>query len=518
MRDTLNNIVGKARSLPKAQRIGISAGFASITAIPVLFLLLQNEPSYRLLVKSGVENTSEIVEALEGSQVLFDVRSNGSIWVADRDMGKANMLLAKAGYPDYATTSYDLLLENDSLYMSQNKEALLGRQILEENLAAAISSIEGVKRAHVRLALASETSFLREDQPSSASVVVVMDRSLDLDKQQVKAIGSLVSSGVKNLPLENVKIINQNGRLLSDFGDEDLTGAKGAEVSGDREREFDRKAKKHLHAMFGYDGITVTSTFDINFDKVRNTTKEPIESTVVLSRQVEKRYDGEDGVTRGIPGSTSNQPPGQAGFEGGVDGGGGASSSSGGETYLNEITNYEVGTSITNTEFQVGNVENVNVVSIIDGRRVTEEEEAAVVEEVTEALTRLSPVPEQTTVSVIVRDFAEFEVPEQEVNFWQTPQAVSIFEIMINKGLVAFIALLAYLIAGRFLRTKEEDEEEEEVAHIDEDSDEENTLSHEDLTEQLLTMVNDQPRQVTEAMRSVMLENETTDKAKDDEK
>lgn len=508
MKDKFNDILGKARDLPKVQRVGLSAAFAAITAIPVLLMLMRSDPEYQLLVDGSNEGVPDIIQAFEEAQLSMDVKKNGSIWVSEADLSRANMLLARTGYPNYAATSYDKLLGNDSLYMSQNKEALLNRQILEENLASAISSIDKIRNAHVRLALASETSFLRSDTPSTASVVVVMEGRESLNQGQVEAIGNLVSSGVRNLPLENVKIIDQHGQLLSNFDEDEASRERRGERVGTYEREYDRRAEKHLNALYGYENITVSSTFNVNFDKVTNTTREPIEPSVVLSKQSERRYDGEGGTPMGVPGATANQPPDQAGFENGPDGGGqGGGGTNGNEEYVNEITNFEVGTSITNTEFQVGNIEEVNIVSIIDAAVVPEEDRQAVIDEMTEALTRLSPTPDLTNVSVIIREFAEVDIPEEELNFWQTPQATTIIEAVINKGLVAFIALLAYLLAGRALRNKQDDMDEDEIAEQEAgDVEVEEELTYEQLVERLKSLVDEHPKHVSEALRSIMTE------------
>ena len=208
----------------------------------------------------------------------------------------------------------------------------------------------------------------------------------------------------------------------------------------------------------------------------------------------------------GIPGATSNQPPDHADFDNAPDGGANLGSP-GHEGYVNEITNYEVGSSITNTEYQVGTVEEVSVVSILDGRNIPEEQREEIIEDLSEALSLLSPVPAQTNVAVIIRDFAEVEIPEEDLDFWQTPQAMTIFETVFNKGVVAFIALLAYLLASRALRNRQDDmvvngieEDESSIEMVDSE------LTYEQLVERLQSLVDEHPKHVAEAMRNIITE------------
>lgn len=502
MNKKVQDFLGALRALPKAQRVGLSVGVGALIGVPALFLALQSDPQMKMMVPSNAEGISSIIEELEKAQVRFEVNSNGSVWVVRDDISQANLVLAKAGYPEHASTSYDKLLADDSLYMSQNKEALRSRQILEENLESTIQALDGVERAHVRLAIASETSFLKRTDPSSASVVVIMKGSRELSSEMVTAIGGLVANGVKNLPLKNVKVIDKKGRLLSSF-DQEGSSSAGEETTKKFERDYDSRAVQHLSAIFGFDAISVSSTFNVNFDKVTNTTKVPIDPSVVLSRQIEKRSDGKELGSSGIPGATSNQPPDHADYSSSRSAG--STSGSDGESYINEIINYEVGTSITRTESQVGNIENVNVVAVVDQSKLDPNVDLENMrDELSNALSLLSPVPELTNVRMIFSTFNVPEMPEAvEEPFWKQSYFISYVDAMLGKLIAVVLALIGFLLARRVLAPKEDTASDSNAELVDL-GEEEVPPSYEQLEEELRQFIEQQPENVSEAIRSVL--------------
>lgn len=519
MKNNLNQWLDKARSLPAAQRIGLGAGAAAIVAVPMVLMLLKGEPDYRFVVASEQKGVPEIISQFDAAQIGYEVRGDGSIWVAEGDSGRANMVLAKLGFSSYAGTSYEKLLSNDSLYMSKQKETLLSRQILEENLEMSIGTMDAIESVSVRLALASESGFLKQQAPSSAAVVLNIKPGKRLTSDQVRAIGNLVSAGVRNLPLKNVKILDQKSNLLSNFDEEGGTSSSTRLVT-QLEENYATMARQHFYTIYGYDAFTVTSTFDVNFDKVKNTTKTPVDSTVVLSEQSEKKYDGDKTGAGGVPGATSNKPPGQSEFSGSSSSGGNGGAETG-KTYENSIINYEVGTSITTTENQVGNIQHVGVVAYIDEAKFVQEDgeadedfearKQAAIQEAQEALLNISPNPELTTVQVYLRSFNNPVVEEADVEFWESDRGLDLIELLIKAGAGILTFVIAFfLITSRLLKKKEEPVVDEEV--VVEEAEIENELSFDELRDGLIKHVDENPELVSESL-SAMLRQANQDSA-----
>jgi flagellar M-ring protein FliF len=88
---------------------------------------------------------------------------------------------------------------------------------LEGELARTIQMMRSVKAARVHIVLADEGSFRRERQPSSASVMLRTDGGDD--RATGEAIRHLVASAVLGMKIDDVTVLNVDGRLLASGSD-----------------------------------------------------------------------------------------------------------------------------------------------------------------------------------------------------------------------------------------------------------------------------------------------------------
>lgn len=313
----------------------------------------------------SAEQTPSAMSALDASGIPYSIDANGQILVASSDVQLANTTLAKGGFNQPPQSGYAHLLSDQTVYTSQVKENLFNTQVLEEELAKLIEGIDGVAAAKVKLALSKESQFLRDSAPAKASVVVTTENGFRLSKHQVKGIVNIVSGGIPHLPTENVVVLDQTGRLLSNSDDESATGIPQVEFKNGLESRLEQKVVSMIAPIVGMDSFRVTVEALVNFDKVENTTNEPVAPAIVVSEFSELYSDGSQGGAQGVAGALSNQPPSQAKFE--------ATPKTAKETDDSSFvgskkttTNYDVGRSITHTQYSSRNVEKLNVAILID--------------------------------------------------------------------------------------------------------------------------------------------------------
>jgi flagellar M-ring protein FliF len=93
-----------------------------------------------------------------------------------------------------------------------------------------------------------------------------------LSPEQVKAIISFISGSVKDLPKENVEIVDSNLNLLSEglYDSSTSGGTISASKQQDMQKQFQDKiqgdVKKSLEAVFGKDKVSVTVNANLDFD------------------------------------------------------------------------------------------------------------------------------------------------------------------------------------------------------------------------------------------------------------
>ena len=93
---------------------------------------------------------------------------------------------------------------------------IMYQRALAGEIERAIKSFPEIEGAKVNLVLPENTAFVRETEPASASVVIKLKAGTKLNTAQVKAIVSLLTGAVENLPKENVSIVSDKFDLLTE--------------------------------------------------------------------------------------------------------------------------------------------------------------------------------------------------------------------------------------------------------------------------------------------------------------
>jgi flagellar M-ring protein FliF len=123
------------------------------------------------------------------------------------------MILAEKGLPRSGAVGNELFDKLGSLGLTSFMQDVTRLRALEGELARTIQMMRTVKAARVHIVLADEGSFRRERQPSSASVVIRTDGGDDRATGQ--AIRHLVASAVPGMKIDDVTVLNVDGRLLA---------------------------------------------------------------------------------------------------------------------------------------------------------------------------------------------------------------------------------------------------------------------------------------------------------------
>ncbi|MCY9860979.1 flagellar basal-body MS-ring/collar protein FliF [Vibrio coralliirubri] len=373
-----------------------------------------SQPSYvTMMTDLDPVSMQSIIPLLEAEGIPFTVAPNNSTLLVDRDSVQiATNVLAKNGLPAKPMAGYDHLNNSNSPYITKSTEEQISRQVLEENLAASILQIEAVDAAVVRLAVAKNSQFLRDVEPTTASVVLTLKRGMSLNRAQITGIVKMIAFSVPNLPEENVIILDSTGRALSKGNDAVMgNGNTASELKETIEYQLRQKIVEVVAPIVGLDDVRVNVEADINFDKVENTKEEPVETTVILSQQIEKSFDPELAGGGGVVGAVVNQPPEHTSFDEKPKNQT-ADTSEDGVSHIKETTNFSVGKSITHTVQSVGKIQKVNVAILFDQKELTAAEITALTDTIT-SLAQSSIGFDQArgdTIDVRAMNFVDAEV------------------------------------------------------------------------------------------------------------
>ena len=288
----------------------ILVGFVMVIGI-VLIIMMREPPMVVLFPKLAEEDKAQVMQLLtnQGIKAQLD-NMTGQVTVQRPDFYRAKMALAAQGLPKTSATGYDLLTQMP-MGTSRSVEAVKLKQAQENELARSIMEIRDIEAARVHLAVPERSAFVRDQQPPSASVFVKLSAGRVLGPGQVQSILHLVSSSVPYMSASAVTLVDQYGNLLSNpqrDADMGLT-AQQLEHKSRVEKILRDRIVNLMTPIVGIGNVTSEVNVEMDFTRLEQTREiyDP-ESRAIRSKQ-ESVQDSSDGIARGVPGATSNQPP-----------------------------------------------------------------------------------------------------------------------------------------------------------------------------------------------------------------
>lgn len=367
------------KGLSKSKKYAIIIILCSLIIAMIVYYCVFGKKKYvPIFTNLEMDDSAEIVKTLDEKKITdYKIEDDGStILVPEDQVDKLRLDLAMDGVVPNNGQGFELFDESSSTMTDEDRKILYQRA-LEGELQRSIQTLEEIDKARVHLTLSEDTVFTKEKQPASASIILDLKPGKELSTKQVKGIISLISGAVKNLPEENVRVVDSKANLLSQNiisseGDSSLSSANSIERM-DTERNFEKNLeedlKKMLEQTFGVGKVLVKVNADLNFDSQESTviTYDPKE--VIRSQQVQINQ-GKAGTAAGGDSPIDNNT--QNYVDENVD------------TILEEentrsyssTTNTEVGETTTHTIKAPGEVKRLSTSVVYDGTLTPETQQA----------------------------------------------------------------------------------------------------------------------------------------------
>ncbi len=365
--------------LNNSQKLAGLVIVALFLAAVISGFLWAREPAYAVLFSIQDEKDGgQIVAALQQQNIPYHFSEGGhTILVPQNVVHDTRLRLAAQGLPKGGLVGFELL-ENQKMGISQFAEQINYQRGLEGELARSIQSLAAVKGARVHLGIPKQTAFLRDEQKTSASVLVNLYPGRTLESVQVAGIVNLVASSIPQLNPLNVTVIDQEGRLLSQSQDPlRNAGLDPSQLKYVREIEtgYAKRIEDILSPVVGASNVRAQVAADIDFsqiDQVAETYKpNPSPDTAIRSQQAIESGGGSPSAV-GIPGALSNQPPTPATAPLSQPAVGNTSNpaNGGAQNYSkNTSTNYEVDKTIRHTKSVPGTVRRLSVAIVVNHKK-----------------------------------------------------------------------------------------------------------------------------------------------------
>lgn len=339
-----------------------------------LFFALAATPTYEVAF-SGLteEDAGQIVEQLSANNIPYKLRGVGTILVPSNQVYEVRLMMARQGLPRSGSVGFEIFSGN-TLGMTEFSQRVNYQQAIEGELERTIGSLNAVQAVRVHIVIPEKTLLSSEQKPATASVTIMEKPGMSLDAAQVRAVTHLVASSVEGLRPENVVVVDVHGNMLA--SGEGSEGSLTAQTDTRRAAELaassqlERKVQGILDKALGPNKSVVQASVLLDWTQ-RETTRQtfdPTQSVVRSEQNIQEVYTTTNGSIEGVPGATTNLPP------------GGEASLSGGDgvayNRTESVVNYEI-TQVQTHEIEVpGEIQRISLSVLVDGITDTQKLEA----------------------------------------------------------------------------------------------------------------------------------------------
>lgn len=236
------------------------------------------ENKYKVLF-SGLDSNdaASITKELESKKVDTQIKGD-SIYVPKNEVDKLRLELSKN--ISNGSKGFEIMDEGSSFGMTDEEFKIKKQRMAQGEIEKTIKTFPQVGNARVHITEGKESVFAKESIPGKAAVSIDLKPGENLEPDQIRSIMSLVSASTSNVPKQNVEVVDQNMKLLSEgLFDEDgkikAANSNGLDISRKAEKELSSDLERSiiglLEPIFGKGKVKATVNADLNFDTSEKT-------------------------------------------------------------------------------------------------------------------------------------------------------------------------------------------------------------------------------------------------------
>jgi flagellar M-ring protein FliF len=265
-------------TLSKKKKVAVMVAVVSLILAIIFGIVYSRENKYGVLF-SGLEpsDAAAVSKELESKKIDTKIEGN-SILVPKKDVDKLRMELATS--VSNGSKGFEIMDEGSSFGMTDEEFQIKKQRMLQGEIEKTIKVFPQVESARVHITQGEKSVFANETVPGKAAVYLNLNPGETLQPSQVMSIMALVSASTDNIPKQNVEVIDQNMKLLSDglidkngnINTSNLSDVDEAmKAEKDLSRELERSITGLLEPIFGQGKVRATVNTDLNFDTSEKT-------------------------------------------------------------------------------------------------------------------------------------------------------------------------------------------------------------------------------------------------------
>ncbi|MCF2859383.1 flagellar M-ring protein FliF [Pseudoalteromonas sp. SMS1] len=349
------------------RQVTLVIALAICLAIAVFIIIWARQPDMRPLGQYPTDELVQTLDFLDAQKIDYELDGN-TIMVEETDYQNIKLKMARDGFTQTPSSGTDILMQDMGFGVSQRLERERLKHSREQQLARTIEELQDINRAKVLLAIPKENVFARREKKPSATVVLTMKRGRTLDGEEVDSIVDIVASAVQGLEPSRVTVTDQNGRLLNSGSQDSLAARsrKEYEIERKRESEYLSKIDSIMIPVVGLGNFTAQVDLTMDFSAIEETQKRFNPDLPAVRSETTFEESNIGGITAGIPGALTNQPPVDSNIPEIAGVGGNGKGTTPTRSQKEATRNYELDTTISHKRQQTGVIRRISVSVAVD--------------------------------------------------------------------------------------------------------------------------------------------------------
>lgn len=272
----LNKFKSSWNALSTKVKVLIFVAIGLLVAGGVVFSVVSNanKPVELYATKLGEDDIKDVSMKLQEWGIPHEVAvTNDNIIISPSLKVSTQARLASHGLPRHAIMTANNQPANSGLStMTEKEKDAVNKRILEGELTESMRQMQGVADAYVRLGLPEKTLFDDGAEGAKAAVMLKMKPGAQLNRDQITGIVNLVAYSVPDLKAENVKIVDTNGRDLTEGiplngGEMGMAPSTQLEYKQNLEKNLKDKIEQQLSTVLGAQKFSAQVTAEVDFSQ-----------------------------------------------------------------------------------------------------------------------------------------------------------------------------------------------------------------------------------------------------------
>ncbi len=373
MKNFTQSLLDLWKQLGLNQRVSLIVAAIAVIGGLVGVVLWSQRPDYQLLyARLGEKDVSAVITHLQTQNIPHQITAGGTaIMVPSKMVHKLRMDLAGKGVPSGDGVGFEIF-DKGQFGLSDFVQRTNYLRAVQGELARTIMQLHGVRAARVMIVQPENRLLLTEQGVKSTASVFVDVGGGRLEIDAVNSIRHLVANAVQGLTPDQVAVVDNRGRTLSEELKQDPTlGTASSQIRYRQQVEdyLSRKVESMLATVIGPGNAVVRVSAEIEteattltsekFDPEGQVVRSQTQTDDTTNTQEARTGGGATGVSANVPEKAvaTNEGP--------------RPTSISEQNRKNRTTMYEINRVTTNTTRSPGTVKSVTAAVFIAPRMVT---------------------------------------------------------------------------------------------------------------------------------------------------